>query len=467
MPFKYHPPTRKDCKRCEEIEKKHIEPVIGTWKGRASSADNFAFHNWYNFVLGYTPAFPNYVIEKEGINKSHFVVDPFMGSGTTMVCCKELGIKSAGIDANDYFSLVAKAKLDWDLDLDELESVVKKLAKNLEKKFASYDWQIGGDSEQKDIASGNSKLKNFNEIIEKSDIEHIPEKYICKVPLAKLILIQTEISNLRKTIVDEKIHNVLLVALSAIAVPSSNVYYGPGFGVRKKARENVDVLSLFTKKIDRMVDDLKNSNKSLRKISAKTYLGDAREMSKLLKPNSVDYMVTSPPYPGDHEYTKHTRLELLFLEMAKDLEEFRTIKKRMLRGSTTNIYKGDIEGDSISEIKEIRLVTDEIKKRLDADGGTSGFEKLYTKLVWEYFGGMFKVFEEALRVLKPGGKFFLLVSDSHAFKMVHIETAEILALVAKKAGLEVETIDLWQHKNSTSHKFKLFEEILVVKKPLN
>ena len=136
----------------------------------------------------------------------------------------------------------------------------------------------------------------------------------------------------------------------------------------------------------------------------------------------------------------------------------------MLRGSTTNIYKEDKAGDAIKDIASIEVVAKEIEKRLKADGGTSGFEKLYSKLVREYFGGMYLVFKEALIVLKPGASFSLLVSDSHAFKMVHIETAKLLAEVAEKAGFKKSNIQLWQFKNSTSHKYKLFEDILTVQK---
>ena len=75
---------------------------------------------------------------------------------------------------------------------------------------------------------------------------------------------------------------------------------------------------------------------------------------------------------------------------------------------------------------------------------------------------MYSVFIEAKKVLKPGGRFSLLVSDSHAFKMVHICTAEILSEVAKLAGFDNSEIELWQLKTSTSHKYQLFENILTV-----
>lgn len=106
----------------------------------------------------------------------------------------------------------------------------------------------------------------------------------------------------------------------------------------------------------------------------------------------------------------------------------------MIRGSTTNIYKEDHERALVEDIAEIRQITDLIDARLKSDGATSGFEKLYTKLIWEYFGGMAATLRECYRVLRPGGKISLLVSDSHAFKMVHIQTAELLRIVGERLG---------------------------------
>src|SRR5690606_9251101 len=86
-------------------------------------------------------------------------------------------------------------------------------------------------------------------------------------------------------------------------------------------------------------------------------LGDARNLSEYFEANSATIMITSPPYPGDHEYTKHTRLELIYDGYATNIKEFRKIKKRMLRASTTNIYKDDNDREPIKNLESIRSVT--------------------------------------------------------------------------------------------------------------
>lgn len=459
MPFKYHPPTRTTCEVCQKING-DLKPIVETHRGKASAADNFPIHNWYNFVLGYTPEFPDYILSREKVAQKNLVVDPFLGSGTTMVCCKAKGIPSAGVEANDFFEFAAKVKLNWEIDPKVLRQYQEKILNGVKKQFERYAWPIMATQAQLPLV----KAGNLNpiEYARENRPKLLLEKYVSDSPFTKLQLVRSELEKTKWP--SQGIRDFFYLAYSGSILPSSNVRYGPGFGVIKP-KSDVDVLTIFTKRLERMISDIENiKDKKAIKTKADVYLGDARILSKYFKPNSIDFMITSPPYPGDHEYTKHSKLELIFNGFAHSLDHFREIKQRMLRGSTTNIYKDDKEGEVIKDIKSISKIVKEIDKRLKDDGATSGFEKLYTKLIWEYFGGMYKVFQEAKRVLKPGGKFSLLVSDSHAFKMVHIETAELLKDVAEKAGFSDCHIELWQYKISTSHKYKLLENILTVKK---
>ncbi len=448
MAFSYHKPTRSSCPICEKlIRMDTAAPLIDTYEGRASSANGYPFHNWYNFVLGYTPTFPEYMLERESITRNDVVLDPFVGSGTTQLVCKLKGIPSLGVDANDFMVFAASQKLNWEIDPSIVSEYLIDLNKQYENTSASIDWNNSSVLAEK--ASENRP-------------QALDERYISDKPLVKISLLRESIDTLG---LPEAYHDLFMFAVSAILVPVSNVKYGPGFGVGK-IKDDVDVLSIFNKKVNEMIEDLSKVTNDQRNTASTTILGDSRHLSQYIEPNSVTLMITSPPYPGDHEYTKHSKLELIFMGFATDLASFRTIKKRMIRGSTTNIYREDNDKQTIEDITEIQEVTDEINARLVHDGATSGFEKLYTKLVWEYFGGMAYTLNECMKVLKPGGKIALLVSDSHAFKMVHIKTAELLQRVGEKVGFVNPEIILWQMKNSTSHKYQLRENILILQKPI-
>lgn len=460
MAFKYHKPTRDKCEVCEELDRTISEtPIISTYDGKASSANNYPFHNWYNFVLGYVPDFPLYIIDKYHITPKHTILDPFMGAATTNVVAKDLCIPSYGVEANDYFIRVGKTKLTWDIEVKRLNSYFEKIQKRIYEIADEYSF----DEAEEDTFVFNDTLKSYKTFnnLRPAGLE---ERYISDKPFAKLMIIQKAIDDVIKDNTQIEIYNFFHTAFSAIIVPSSNVSYGPGFGI-KKARNDYDVFGLFEQKVARMLDDLYSvKNKDNKKTSFQIIHGDSRHLSKYLKESSIDYIITSPPYPGDHEYTKYTKLELMIEHGVVSKEDFRVIKKRMLVGSTTNIYKECNDRVHVEGNPLIADVTNEIQRRLEYDGATSGYEKLYTKLVWEYFGGMAIVLSEALKVLKDGGKFSLLVSDSHAFKMVHIRTAVILKDIALKLGYSEGSIELWQHKRSTSHGYNLREEILTLTK---
>lgn len=466
MPFTYHPPTRTKCSVCQEIlSTEEVEPILDTYNGKASSANKFPFHNWYNFVLGYSPEFPEYMIKRENITKDDFVVDPFMGSGTTLACCKQQGISSTGVDANNIMVDAARVKLRWNQDTQKLRKLRDEILDRIGTEFDRFDWNDGvtetPSSQLSLFKPQNGETKDHRLYAATYRPEMLLPKYISDKPFVKATIIDQVV---KATIYDSNIRELFDLALTAIIVPISNVRYGPGFGV-VKPRDDVDVLGLFTEKLYRMISDLESVDEVQRYTSATVILGDARGLTDYLEPESVKLIITSPPYPGDHEYTKHTRLELIFRGHATDLKEFRTIKRRMLVASTTNIYRDQTDSEVVSGLDSITQIADLIQERLEYDRATSGFEKLYTRLVWEYFGGMYKALEQCFSVLKPGGKIALLVSDSHAFKMVHIQTAGILREIGEIVGFTNPNIVLWQLKVSTSHRYNLRENILILTKP--
>lgn len=448
MGFSYHPPTRSHCEICERLLKTYLkEPIISTFEGRASMANGYPFHDWYNFVLGYTPVFPEYMLSKEGIHAGDgkVVLDPFNGSGTTQLVCKLHEIPSFGIDANDFMVFAAEQKLKWNIRGGAVEEAKKKILKAYDVSKSSIDW------------SNNSLL---SEKANENRPAALDVRYISDKPLVKINLLRDAVTQ----VTQGEMQELCLFAISSILVPISNVKYGPGFGIGK-IKDDVDVIKVFSDKMDMMIADLQKVSDKQRATMSETILGDSRTLTEYIPENSISLIITSPPYPGDHEYTKHSKLELIFRGYATDLSSFRKIKKRMIRGSTTNIYKQDNDRKLVEDIEDIKDITDRIDARLKRDGATSGFEKLYTKLVWEYFGGMAATLSESYKVLKHGGKIALLVSDSHAFKMVHIQTAEILRIIGERIGYVNAEVILWQMKNSTSHKYQLRENILILEKP--
>jgi tRNA G10 N-methylase Trm11 len=72
-----------------------------------------AIHDWYRFVLSYPPHLVRDYIQRFDLSVGSCVLDPFCGTGTTLVECKRLGINSVGLEANPMPWFATNTKVDW------------------------------------------------------------------------------------------------------------------------------------------------------------------------------------------------------------------------------------------------------------------------------------------------------------------------------------------------------------------
>lgn len=452
------PITFRDCQICERLSIEGLpKAVVGDYIPQKSlnHINQSPIHNWYFFTLGYSPKFVDYIIKSKKISKKNVILDPFVGSGTTIVEAKLQGIKSLGIDANDFMVFASKVKANWNLDVSEIKVENDRILRNVQP-IISFLSKI---KNQRKITDFVDDIKHTDVSISDELLEIFKRNYISEIPIKKIIALRSEIDKVN----NQELQDLFRLALSSIMVPSSNIKYGPGFGIGK-IKEDVDVIKLFSEKMARIINDIEFTKTLGKTASSSIYLGDSRNLTKFFDEESIDYMITSPPYPGEHEYTKHTRLELALMKMAASTSELREIKQRMIRSGTLNIYHTDKEVNRIRNFEEIKDIMDKIDHRIVITNGTSGFEKLYSRVVGEYFGGMFTFLEELYSVLKENGTASFLVGDSHGFKMVHIETGRLLGELAIEIGFSNYNLELWWNKRSTAHEFYLPEYILNLRK---
>lgn len=83
----------------------------------------------------------------------------------------------------------------------------------------------------------------------------------------------------------------------------------------------------------------------------------------MLDHNSVDVVITSPPYPNEKDYTRTTRLESVILGFINNLEELRKFKKTLIRSNTRGIYKDDEDDKWIANNESILRLAEMIEKK--------------------------------------------------------------------------------------------------------
>ncbi|MBI4506768.1 MAG: hypothetical protein HY691_14640, partial [Chloroflexi bacterium] len=79
-----------------------------------------AVHEWYRFVLSFPPHLVRDYARTFGLDSGQRVLDPFCGTGTTVVECKKLGLPSVGLEVNPLACFASQVKIDWRVAPDGL-----------------------------------------------------------------------------------------------------------------------------------------------------------------------------------------------------------------------------------------------------------------------------------------------------------------------------------------------------------
>jgi len=85
--------------------------------------DDRAAHDWYRFVLSFPPHLVRTYLDRFGVTHGVRLLDPFCGTGTSLVECKKRGIESVGIEANPVACFASRVKLDWNVDPENMPIV--------------------------------------------------------------------------------------------------------------------------------------------------------------------------------------------------------------------------------------------------------------------------------------------------------------------------------------------------------
>lgn len=415
-----------------------------------------AFHSWYQFVLGYPPHLVRYYVYKFGITNKHIVLDPFCGTGTTNVECKKLNIESLGLEANSMAYLASTVKTNWDLSVPDVKKcfhdVIATVVSSLEREKLQETTSFFV------APMHGTPLSNIPKLTE-DEIKILPKDFISPQPLKKILILREAM----KQVEDEKIKNFFLLALAHTTVNhASNVAFGPEI-YTGKIKQSVDVLDYFYRTIDKMICDVE-ANTTERTRSTIVH-GDARNIRNYFSSyeGKIDFVITSPPYPNEKDYTRTTRLESIILGLLTNKEELRALKEQLLRSNSRNIFVSDRDGDSVKDFSSITRLADEIETKRLALKKTSGFEKMYPKIVRHYFGGMYRHFESLKPLLKPGARLAYVVGDQMSFFRTYIPTAKLLGEIVEQLGYHVEEIELWRTRMATATKTRIDENVLIVK----
>jgi len=415
-------------------------------------------HDWYRFVLSFPPHLVREYLQRFGLNANNRVLDPFCGTGTTLVECKKLGIPSLGIEANPMAFFASQVKVDWGVDPDGLLRHARMVAKRTLGKLKGQG--IDDDADDLPLFRAPRKVSLRLRTLSPDTWKLLLRDSISPLPLHKTLVLLETLEEQE----DGRFNRHERLALAkALVFGISNLHFGPEVGVRP-AKPDAPVIATWMKGVLAMIEDLKELHGGAR-TEAGVHRADSRCLSNILEPNSVDAVITSPPYPNEKDYTRTTRLESVLLGFIRSKQDLRSLKQELVRSNTRNVYKTDQDDLLVADHREIQRIANAIENRRVELRKTSGFERLYGRVTKLYFGGMARHLAELRTVLRPGARLAYVVGDQASYLQVMIRTGKILAEIAESLGYETHAIDLFRTRLATATRAQLREEVVVLRWP--
>ncbi len=421
--------------------------------GKANRLDpqDRAFHDWYRFVLSFPPHLVRDYCQDLGLDGRHTLLDPFCGTGTTLVEAKLQGISACGVEANPFAHFASAVKTDWRVAPNELVESSQQIANDALACLA----QQGIDDQA--LFTGEITTLPLRSL-SPEEIKLLLTDSISPVPLHKALVLLECIK--KRSALQSHRHQLLALA-KALVFKISNLHFGPEIGIGK-AKADSPVISTWLCEVEKMAEDLRQLEEVNSTLS-EIHLGDARRINEFLPPNSIDAVITSPPYPNEKDYTRITRLESVLLGFISNKADLRNLKSHLVRSNTRNVYKDDDDDLWVSEFQTVQTIARAIEQRRLELGKTSGFEKLYGRVARLYFGGMARHLAALRTVLRPGAQLAYVVGDQASYLRVMIRTGQLIAEIAQSLGYEFVRIDLFRTRLSTTTKEQLREEVVILR----
>ncbi len=407
-------------------------------------------HRWFTYPAGYSYKLVESSFNRYGIDVGDWVADPFLGTGTTSLTAKFNGINSVGVEAHPYVHRIAVTKMSTNLDTVALGDTASMILERVPYEDPTV-----------------SRAIDYPELIYKCFTESV---------LQSLSVIRQEIAETAK---DSKERDFFDLALASTLRQVTTAGAGwPYIAPSKHGRRRVqrDPIVEFQRAVNNQIADL-NYFQSLRVPSSvhRVVCDSGENITAHVPFESVDLIVTSPPYLNNYDYADRTRLETYFLGIYKSWGEITArVRDKLMTSATTQVRTGSMQHIvGIPTVKEKAPQTfDYLSPRIEqlsqirrAKAG----RKTYDFMVAGYFEDMLRIIRQCHRVLKPGASCVIVIGDSAPYG-IHIETEQVIGLMAVELGFSDFSVEVLRERgskwanNSQRHSVQLKESILTITK---
>lgn len=359
----------------------------------------YASHDLHAFAAKFPPQLPRVFIR--GLTKPNdIVLDPMMGSGTTIVESHIEGRIGMGLDI-DPLSLQLSTVKVTPLDIDRL--------------------QKAGESV---MERANQIIRFENEAIEKylNNFDESTKEFInywflqpTQNELTALYLAIQEIESATiKRFLELTFSSIIITKSGGVSRARDLAHSRPHLDKLKNPKNAIDQ---FAYKLRRNINSISEINRT--SFISNTIGGDAKLMP--IANESIDLIVTSPPYANAIDYMRAHKFSLVW--SGKKIRDLTELRSRYIGSERL----GDLQPQYLGEHSEkiIQLLTDRDKKK--------------AAILRKYLTEMRSVISEMYRVLQKDSVAIIVIGTS-TMRDLDIETHLCLADIAQAIGFELVRI---------------------------
>jgi tRNA G10 N-methylase Trm11 len=330
-----------------------------SWDFRQANTKTFT-HCYHNYPAMMIPQIAERILTKYGAG-SHLLFDPYCGTGTSLVEANVKGINAIGTDLNPLARLIAKAKTAK-INLQVLDLYLKD--------FNDYSFNLIFDLHR--ISVVIPEIKNIDFWFDKTVQE-------------KLAIIKTFIDKIE----DENVSNFFKIAFSE-TVRESSFTRNSEFKLFRMTAEQMqkfspDVFGLMQSKLARNHKGLKAFLEQKQNANSQVYDFNTSNEVQHIENESVDIIVTSPPYGDSRTTVAYGQFSRLANEWL-DVENANQIDNNLMGGKK---QKQVCSFDSQSLNDSLEKITNADEKR--------------AKEVSSFYCDYQKSIQNVAKIIKKGG----------------------------------------------------------------
>jgi hypothetical protein len=368
-------------------------------------------HRWFTFSHSFSGELVHSLLKEWGLGRGDKVLDPFAGAGTTLLACKAAGVPASGYDLSPLAVFASKVK------------VAGYRVNRLEKAW---------DALKRDIRRRPPPKKIAHEY---------PD--LIKQALRADRLAVFDALRARTERVPPSSRNFFKLALLGILPMFSDAVAGGGWlkWIKSKGKAS-QIVGTFEERVAWMLDDLRKTDFSPNRSSWRISLADARSLPD--SDATYSAVITSPPYPNRHDYTRVFGVELMF--GFSDAAKTRKIRYQSFH-SHPEARPRRPSTDGYIEPTSLAAALCELEKRKP--------DHRVVKMLRGYFVDMFLCLHEMRRVCKMGGKIALIVGNAQ-YRGIPFLVDELTAEIGEQTGLTCEKLYAARYRGNSAQQMGKF-----------